>query len=145
MAASFVSKLASDVVCTQQRLGTHGVIGRAGSGYVLVTLSRDNIVGNTQFGMLADGATAGSRTEIVVGNSVITDNFGGAAQALGNATLYSTLTNEILFMGPATFQQFPCVDEFPGGSLNGFPARRSTQAIVAPSSVLPCAPGHAQG
>jgi hypothetical protein len=87
--------------------GIHGIVGRSGSGYALVTVSRSNIVGNAQFGILADGSTGSSKTEMVVGNSLITDNFGGAAQALGNASLFSNLNNEILFFGPAAFQSFP--------------------------------------
>lgn len=79
----------------------HGVEGRSGPGYVLITLSRVNIVGNTIFGVLANGS-AGSSTEIVIGNSLLTNNPSGATQAAGNAYLYSTGNNQIIFKGPAS-------------------------------------------
>ena len=70
--------------------GTNGVIARSGAGYALVTVSRSNIVGNAQFGMLADGSGGSRTTEMLVGHSLLTNNFGGATQALGAGTIYST-------------------------------------------------------
>jgi hypothetical protein len=54
---------------------------------------------------MGDGTTG--TTEMVVGNSLMTNNFSGAAQAVGNAFLYSNGTNESIFKGPAVFIPFP--------------------------------------
>ena len=84
--------------------GTHGVVSRSSASVVAgVTLRRNNILGNGQFGMQADGA-AGAWAYIVVGDSLFTNNFSGAAQTTGNGSVYSFGTNQFIGLVGATLQ-----------------------------------------